>query len=63
MHDDRRVLLAGLPVQERRLRLAAVSTAVLEGGDGPPVVLRAALASVPAPARPRRVATSIEVHS
>ena len=32
-------LLAGLPVTERRLRLAGVSTAVLEGGDGPPVVL------------------------
>ena len=32
-------LLAGLPVTERRLQLAGVSTAVLEGGDGPPVVL------------------------
>jgi hypothetical protein len=32
-------LLAGMPVTERRLRLAGVSTAVLEGGDGPPVVL------------------------
>ena len=32
-------LLAGLPVTERRLRLNGVSTAVLEGGDGPPVVL------------------------
>jgi pimeloyl-ACP methyl ester carboxylesterase len=32
-------LLAGLPVTERRLDLAGVSTAVLEGGDGPPVVL------------------------
>ena len=32
-------LLAGLPVTERRLELAGVSTAVLEGGDGPPVVL------------------------
>ena len=32
-------LLAGLPVAERRLQLAGVSTAVLEGGAGPPVVL------------------------
>lgn len=32
-------LLAGLPVTERRLPLAGVSTAVLEGGDGPPIVL------------------------
>jgi pimeloyl-ACP methyl ester carboxylesterase len=37
--DTRRQLLAGLPVEERRLQLAGVSTAVLEGGDGPPVVL------------------------
>jgi pimeloyl-ACP methyl ester carboxylesterase len=37
--DLRRRLLAGAPVTERRLRLAGVSTAVLEGGDGPPVVL------------------------
>jgi pimeloyl-ACP methyl ester carboxylesterase len=32
-------LLSGLPVTERRLDLNGVSTAVLEGGDGPPVVL------------------------
>lgn len=32
-------LLAGLPVTERRLDLAGLSTAVLEGGDGPPLVL------------------------
>jgi pimeloyl-ACP methyl ester carboxylesterase len=32
-------LLAALPVAERRLELANVSTAVLEGGQGPPVVL------------------------
>ena len=32
-------LLAGIPVNERRLRLADMSTAVLEGGDGPPMVL------------------------
>jgi pimeloyl-ACP methyl ester carboxylesterase len=32
-------LLTGMPVTERRLELAGVSTAVLEGGDGPSVVL------------------------
>ena len=32
-------LLKGLPVTERRLRPAGVSTMVLEGGDGPPLVL------------------------
>lgn len=32
-------LLAGLPVTETRLELAGVSTAVLKGGDGPPIVL------------------------
>jgi len=32
-------LLAGIPVTEHRLQLAGVSTAVLEGGAGPPVVL------------------------
>lgn len=32
-------MLAGIPVGERRLQLAGVSTAVLEGGDGPPMVL------------------------
>src|SRR5436190_16921519 len=37
--DPRRRLLAGLPVLERRLELAGVSTAVLEGGEGAPVVL------------------------
>ena len=35
----RQRLLAGLPVTERRLPLGGISTAVLEGGDGPPVVL------------------------
>ena len=33
---DREELLTGIPVTERRLQLAGVSTAVLEGGDGPP---------------------------
>ena len=37
--DARERLLAGLPVTERRLHVAGVSTAVLEGGDGPPIVL------------------------
>lgn len=38
-NDPRERLLAGLPVTERRLSLAGVSTAVLEGGSGPPIVL------------------------
>jgi pimeloyl-ACP methyl ester carboxylesterase len=37
--DARELLLAGLDVEERRLAPAGISTAVLEGGDGPPVVL------------------------
>jgi pimeloyl-ACP methyl ester carboxylesterase len=37
--DARRRLLADIPVSERRLELAGISTAVLEGGDGPPIVL------------------------
>lgn len=36
---DRRRLLAGLPVTERRLDLNGMSTSVLDGGDGPPLVL------------------------
>jgi pimeloyl-ACP methyl ester carboxylesterase len=39
--EARARLLSGLPVTERRLQLAGVSTAVLEGGDGPPMVLLA----------------------
>jgi pimeloyl-ACP methyl ester carboxylesterase len=35
----RETLLAGLPVIERRRHLAGVSTALLEGGAGPPMVL------------------------
>jgi pimeloyl-ACP methyl ester carboxylesterase len=35
----RQRLLAAMPVTERRLQLAGISTAVLEGGDGAPVVL------------------------
>jgi pimeloyl-ACP methyl ester carboxylesterase len=37
--DVRARLLSGLPVTERRLRLNSLSTAVLEGGDGPPLIL------------------------
>jgi pimeloyl-ACP methyl ester carboxylesterase len=32
-------LLEGLPVVERRLDLAGISTPILEGGQGPPLVL------------------------
>lgn len=32
-------LLKGIPVTERQLELAGISTAVLEGGEGPPMVL------------------------
>ena len=35
----RRALLAGLPVSERRMSRAGIDTAVLEGGDGPPLLL------------------------
>ena len=37
--STRQRILAGAPLTERRLELAGVSTAVLEGGNGPPVVL------------------------
>ena len=37
--EARRRLLADKPVSERRLLLAGISTAVLEGGDGPPLLL------------------------
>jgi pimeloyl-ACP methyl ester carboxylesterase len=37
--STRQRVLAGAPLTERRLELAGVSTAVLEGGTGPPVVL------------------------
>jgi pimeloyl-ACP methyl ester carboxylesterase len=39
MSSDRERLLAALPMTERRLQIAGVSTAVLEGGSGRPVVL------------------------
>lgn len=35
----RAALLAGLPVTERTLELAGLSTPVLEGGEGPPIVV------------------------
>ena len=38
-HPSRERLLAGLPTTERRLRLGDVSTALLEAGEGPPLVL------------------------
>lgn len=37
--EMRERLLEGLPVTERRLDLAGVSTSLLEGGNGPPIVL------------------------
>jgi pimeloyl-ACP methyl ester carboxylesterase len=37
--DPRQRLLAALPITERRLQLTGVSSAVLEGGDGPPELL------------------------
>ena len=37
--NAREQLLKGIPVAQRRVELAGVSTSVLEGGDGPPVVL------------------------
>jgi pimeloyl-ACP methyl ester carboxylesterase/ubiquinone/menaquinone biosynthesis C-methylase UbiE len=37
--NPRELLLTGLPVTEKRLRLAGISTAVLEGGDRQPIVL------------------------
>jgi len=38
-NEHRAQLLDGIPVTERRMRLAGISTAVLEGGSGSPVVL------------------------
>ena len=37
--DLRQRMLAGIPVTERRLSVAGISTAVLEGGNGSPMVL------------------------
>lgn len=38
VEDPRERLLAGLPVSEKRLELAGVSTSILEGGEGLPIV-------------------------
>lgn len=38
-NQARERMLAAMPVTERRLELAGISTAVLEGGDGPPIIL------------------------
>jgi len=38
-HEARKRLLDGIPVTERHLQLAGISTAMLEGGEGPPLVL------------------------
>lgn len=37
--DSRERLLAGLPLAERRAQIAGAATNILEGGDGPPLVL------------------------
>jgi 2-hydroxymuconate-semialdehyde hydrolase len=37
--SDRRRMLAGLAVTERRLRVSGASTSLLEGGEGPPLFL------------------------
>ncbi|SMO37085.1 alpha/beta fold hydrolase [Fodinibius sediminis] len=37
--DNRLHLIDGIPATERRINLAGIDTAVLEGGDGPPVIL------------------------
>lgn len=42
-------LLAATPVTARRLMLAGISTAVLTGGDGPPIVLLHGPGSSPSP--------------
>jgi hypothetical protein len=48
--DPRTRLLSGLPVTEQRLRLARVSTAALEGGDGPPIIENARDPAIEQPA-------------
>jgi pimeloyl-ACP methyl ester carboxylesterase len=39
VNEHRNQLLAAIPITEHRLNLAGISTAVLKGGDGPPMVL------------------------
>jgi pimeloyl-ACP methyl ester carboxylesterase len=38
--EARQRLIDTMPVTERRIELGGIATAVLEGGSGPPVVLR-----------------------
>ncbi len=38
-NNNRRILLEGLPVTERRIDIHGISTAVLMGGEGQPVIL------------------------
>jgi pimeloyl-ACP methyl ester carboxylesterase len=38
-NKNRKMLLEGLQVTERRMDLAGISTAILEGGQGPPMIL------------------------
>lgn len=38
-NEYRNQLLAAIPITEQRLNLAGISTAVLKGGDGPPMIL------------------------
>ena len=46
--DEARIAAtAGLPVEDRRLECAGVTTAVLMGGEGPPVVLLHARGDTP----------------
>lgn len=37
--DNRRALLSGLPATDRRISVNGLTTAIVEGGSGPPVVL------------------------
>ena len=39
MSESRERVLAGLPLTERRERIGGAATSILEGGDGPPLVL------------------------
>jgi pimeloyl-ACP methyl ester carboxylesterase len=39
MKSPRELLISSLPVTERRLEILGISSAVLDGGEGPPVVL------------------------
>lgn len=39
VNNNRAKLLEGIPVKERKIMLAGISTAVLEGGEGSPVIM------------------------